>query len=201
MISECSGFFWLKFYIFKDFSNFAESHLKFDVIHVHSSSVVDMRFDVFCFLALLGGTQQTTSTINLKLIYNFNIKRIVCMFGFVDSLFGFKHIMVSSVYASRRFVINSCTAIAVAIIALLLVLLQFKEFELYWGAVVLRLEEEYWRSPFFLNQFYWSEFWNGKWNTWKNLEWFVCWTKVKSGAKRECLLFISLFSREWEIEV
>ena len=28
-------------------------------------------------------------------------------------------------------------------------LLQFKEFELYWGAVLLRLEEEYWRSPFF----------------------------------------------------
>ena len=27
--------------------------------------------------------------------------------------------------------------------------LQFKEFELYWGAVFLRLEEEYWRSPFF----------------------------------------------------
>ena len=27
--------------------------------------------------------------------------------------------------------------------------LQFKEFELYWGAVFLRLEEEYWRSPFY----------------------------------------------------
>ena len=27
--------------------------------------------------------------------------------------------------------------------------LQFKEFELYWGAVFLRLEEQYWRSPFF----------------------------------------------------
>ena len=37
--------------------------------------------------------------------------------------------------------------------------LQFKEFELYWGAVFfLRLEEEYWRSPFFFNQFYWSDF-------------------------------------------
>ena len=32
--------------------------------------------------------------------------------------------------------------------------LQFKEFELYWGAVFLRLEEEYWRSPSFFNQFY-----------------------------------------------
>ena len=30
-------------------------------------------------------------------------------------------------------------------------LLQFKEFELYWGAVFLRLEEEYWRSPFLIN--------------------------------------------------
>ena len=27
--------------------------------------------------------------------------------------------------------------------------LQFKEFELFWCAVFLRLEEEYWRSPFF----------------------------------------------------
>ena len=35
--------------------------------------------------------------------------------------------------------------------------LQLKEFELYWCAVFLRLEEEYWRSPFF-NQFYWSDF-------------------------------------------
>ena len=32
-------------------------------------------------------------------------------------------------------VINSRTAIAGAIIALLLVFLKFKEFELYWGAV------------------------------------------------------------------
>ena len=44
---------------------------------------------------------------------------------------------------------NSRTAIAGAIIGLRLVFLQFKEFELYWGAVFLRLEEEYWRSPFF----------------------------------------------------
>ena len=46
--------------------------------------------------------------------------------------------------------INSRTAIAGAIIGLLLVFLQFKEFELYWGAVFLRLEE-YWRSPFLIN--------------------------------------------------
>ena len=43
--------------------------------------------------------------------------------------------------------IKSRTAIAGAIIVVLL-FLQFKEFELYWGAVFLRLEEEYWRSPF-----------------------------------------------------
>ena len=30
-------------------------------------------------------------------------------------------------------------------------LLQFKEFELFWGAVFLRLEEEYWRSLFLIN--------------------------------------------------
>ena len=40
--------------------------------------------------------------------------------------------------------------------------LQFKEFEMYCGAVfLLRHEEEYWRSPF-LNKFYWSEFGSGK---------------------------------------
>ena len=32
------------------------------------------------------------------------------------------------------------------------IFLEFKEFELYWGAVFfLRLEEEYWRSPFLIN--------------------------------------------------
>ena len=30
-------------------------------------------------------------------------------------------------------------------------LLKFKEFELYWGAVFLRHEEEYWRSHFIIN--------------------------------------------------
>ena len=34
---------------------------------------------------------------------------------------------------------------------MLLFFLQFKEYELYWGAVFLRLEEEYWRSPFLFN--------------------------------------------------
>ena len=60
----------------------------------------------------------------------------------------------------------------------------------------LRLEEEYWRSPFF-NQFYWSDFWSGKWNACKSLEWFWCWTKVNSGAKREWFCSYRCF---WESE-
>ena len=38
-----------------------------------------------------------------------------------------------------------------AIIGDIVFFLQFKIFELYWGAVFLRLEEEYWRSPFLIN--------------------------------------------------
>ena len=34
-----------------------------------------------------------------------------------------------------------------------------------------------------------------EWNAWKNLEWFWCWIKVKSGAKRELFLFMPLFLR------
>ena len=45
------------------------------------------------------------------------------------------------------FCLMAASASHSAIIALLF--LQFKEFELYCGAVFLRLEEEYWRSPFF----------------------------------------------------
>ena len=77
--------------------------------------------------------------------------------------------------------------------------LQFKEFELFWGAVFLRLEENYWRSPFF-NQFYWSQFWSGKWNTWRNLESICRWTKWRVERKESGFLLISLFSREREIE-
>ena len=51
---------------------------------------------------------------------------------------------------------------------------------------------------FFFNQFYWSEFLSGKWNAWKNLEWFGCWTKVKSGAKREW--FFCSYRCFWESE-
>ena len=53
----------------------------------------------------------------------------------------------------------------------------------------------------FFNQFYWSDFFSGKWNAWNILEWLWCWTKVKSGAKREWFLFIPLFLREREIDV
>ena len=61
----------------------------------------------------------------------------------------------------------------------------------------LRLEEEYWRSPFF-NQLEW--FLKREMKRVKN-EWIWCWTKVKSGAKREWFLFIPLFLREREIDV
>ena len=76
------------------------------------------------------------------------------------------------------------------------IFLQFKEFELYWDAVFLRLEEEYWRSPFF-NQFYWSDFWSGKWNAWKNLEWFWCWTKWRAERKETGFCSYRCF---WESE-
>ena len=35
----------------------------------------------------------------------------------------------------------------------------------------------------FFNQFYWSEFWSGKWNAWKNLEWFSAEQKRKAERK------------------
>ena len=91
--------------------------------------------------------------------------------------------------------------------------LQFKEFELYWGAVffydskrsigevLFIMTRRGVLEKSFFNQFYWSEFWSGKWNAWKNLEWFWGWTKVKSGAKREWFLFTPLFLREREIDV
>ena len=58
--------------------------------------------------------------------------------------------------------INSRTAIAGAIIGLLLVFLQFKEFELYWGAAFLQFKEFelYWGAVFFLQfkefELYWG---------------------------------------------
>ena len=62
------------------------------------------------------------------------------------------------------------------------------------------LTEEYWRSPF-LNDFYWSEFWSRKWITWKNFEWFCCWTKWRVERKESGFLILSLVYREREIEV
>ena len=52
---------------------------------------------------------------------------------------------------------NSRTAIAGAIIGLLLVFYNSKNLNCIGVLSFLRLEEEYWRSPFFI-QFYWSEF-------------------------------------------
>ena len=56
-------------------------------------------------------------------------------------------------------------------------------------------------KSFFLINFIGVILWSGKWNAWKNLDWFWGWTKVKSGAKREWFLFIPLFLREREIDV
>ena len=53
----------------------------------------------------------------------------------------------------------------------------------------------------FLNQFYWSIYGSGKWNTWKNLEWCCCWTKWRVEWKYSGFLFISLFSRDREMEL
>ena len=52
--------------------------------------------------------------------------------------------------------INSRTAIAGAIIGLLLVFLQFKEFELYWCAVFFTTRRGVLEKSFFI-QFYWSD--------------------------------------------
>ena len=85
---------------------------------------------------------------------------------------------------------NSSTAIAGAIIGLLLVFYNSKNLNCI-GALSFY---DWKRSPFF-NQFYWSDFWSGKWNAWKKLEWFWCWTKVKSGAKREVFVHTAVFER------
>ena len=73
--------------------------------------------------------------------------------------------------------------------------------ELYWGAVFFYDSKSSIGEVLFFNQFYWSEFWSGKWNTWKILERFCCWTKWRVERKESGFLFISLFSREREIEV
>ena len=70
-----------------------------------------------------------------------------------------------------------------AVIGDIVVFLQFKEFELYWGAVFLRLEEEYWRSPFLIN-FIGLHFEAGN-ETRKKIWSDLVAEKMKSGAKRE----------------
>ena len=79
--------------------------------------------------------------------------------------------------------------------------LQFTEFELYWGAVFLRLEKKYWRSPFFSINFIGVKFEAG--NETSEYIWsdFVAEQNEEWSEKRVVFLFISLFSREREIEV
>ena len=63
-----------------------------------------------------------------------------------------------SLEANNFVIINGRDAIAENIIVgLLLVFYNSKNFNCIGALSFLRIEEEYWRSPFF-NQFYWSEF-------------------------------------------
>ena len=78
--------------------------------------------------------------------------------------------------------------------------LQFKDFELYWGAVFFTTRRGVLERPFFKSILL-EWFLKRKWNAWKNLEKFWCWTKVKSGAESEWFLFIPRFLREQEIDV
>ena len=72
--------------------------------------------------------------------------------------------------------------------------LQFKDFELYWGAVFfLRLEEEYWRSPFLIN-FIGVSFEAGNETLKKILSDFVA-EQNEEWSEKSGFLFISLFSR------
>ena len=68
------------------------------------------------------------------------------------------------------------------------------------GAVFLRLEQEYWRSPF-LNQFSGVIFVAGNETREKIWSVFVAEQNEEWSEKRVVVLFISLFSREREIEV
>ena len=53
----------------------------------------------------------------------------------------------------------------------------------------------------FFNHFL-TKCWSRSWKAWKILEWFGCWTKLNSGAKKRVrFLFILLFSRERKIEM
>ena len=100
------------------------------------------------------------------------------------------------------FLFNSRTAIAGAIIGLLLVFFTIQRIWIVLGRCLFYDSKRSIGEVLFLNQFYWSEFWSGKWNTWKNLEWFWCWTKVKSGAKRVVFVHIAVFwrARHWGVK-
>ena len=81
---------------------------------------------------------------------------------------------------------NSRTAIAGAIIGPLLVFYNSKNLSCI-GALSFYDSKRSIGEVLFFNQFYWSDFWSGKWNLRKKLEWFWCWIKVKSGASGFCL--------------
>ena len=76
--------------------------------------------------------------------------------------------------------------------------LQFKEFEMYWGDVFLRLEEEYWRSPFLIT-FIGMHFEAGNETREKFWRDFVA-EQNEQWSEKSGFLFISLCSREREIE-
>ena len=79
--------------------------------------------------------------------------------------------------------------------------LQFKEFEFYWGAVFLRLEEEYWRSPFFKINFSGVIFEAGNETREKIWSDFAAEQQKRRAERKEWFLFIPLFLREREIDV
>ena len=80
---------------------------------------------------------------------------------------------------------NSRTAIAGAIIGLLLVFYNSKNLNCI-GALSFYDSKRSIGEVLFFNQFYWSDFWSGKWNLRKKLEWFWCRIKVMSGASGFC---------------
>ena len=77
-----------------------------------------------------------------------------------------------------------------------------KNLNCFGALTFLRLEEEELEKSFF-NHFRWSEFWSRTWNAWKFLEWFGCWAKLKSAAKKEWFFVHSAIlerARNWEVK-
>ena len=71
---------------------------------------------------------------------------------------------------------------------------------MYWGAVFFRLEEEYWRSPFyFVINFIGVRFEAGNETREKLWSDFVA-EQNEEWSQKRVVFFISLFSREREIE-